>query len=89
MLFVTTLVTGFFVWRFTRPIKELSTAARQVAGGNFDVQVPADRLLVTESGIATREDVGTLRDAGVHAFLVGESFMRADEPGEALARLFR
>ena len=52
-------------------------------------QVPADRLLVTESGIATREDVGTLRDAGVHAFLVGESFMRADEPGEALARLFR
>ncbi len=44
VLFVTTLVTGFFVWRFTRPIKELSTAARQVAGGNFDVQVPADRL---------------------------------------------
>jgi signal transduction histidine kinase len=44
VLFVTTLVTGFFLWRFTRPIKELSTAARQVAGGNFDVQVPADRL---------------------------------------------
>src|SRR5215813_6937857 len=44
VLFVTTLVTGFFVWRFTRPVKELSTAARQVAGGNFDVQVPADRL---------------------------------------------
>ena len=44
VLFVTTLITGFFVWRFTRPIKELSTAARQVAGGNFDVQVPADRL---------------------------------------------
>src|SRR5215211_4903481 len=44
VLFVTTLVTGFFVWRFTRPIKELSTAARKVAGGNFDVQVPADRL---------------------------------------------
>ena len=43
VLFVTTLVTGFFVWRFTRPIKELSTAARKVAGGNFDVQVPADR----------------------------------------------
>jgi signal transduction histidine kinase len=44
VLLVTTLVTGFFVWRFTRPIKELSTAARKVAGGNFDVQVPADRL---------------------------------------------
>jgi signal transduction histidine kinase len=44
VLFVTTLVTGFFVWRFTRPIKQLSTAAREVAGGNFDVQVPADRL---------------------------------------------
>lgn len=43
VLFVTTLVTGFFVWRFTRPIKELSTAARKVAGGDFDVQVPVDR----------------------------------------------
>ena len=43
VLFVTTLITGFFVWRFTRPIKELSTAARKVAGGDFDVQVPSDR----------------------------------------------
>lgn len=51
--------------------------------------VPADRLLVTESGILTRDDVKTLRDAGVNAFLVGETFMRAEEPGEALARLFR
>ncbi|WP_225782405.1 indole-3-glycerol phosphate synthase TrpC [Xenophilus sp. Marseille-Q4582] len=51
-------------------------------------QVPAERLLVTESGIATREDVKTLREAGVQAFLVGESFMRAPEPGEALAALF-
>ena len=50
--------------------------------------VPADRLLVTESGIATRADVQRLRDGGVHAFLVGETFMRADEPGEALAQLF-
>ncbi len=50
--------------------------------------VPADRLLVTESGIATRADVQRLRDAGVHTFLVGETFMRADEPGEALAELF-
>ena len=52
-------------------------------------QVPADRLLVTESGIATRDEVARLRAAGVHAFLVGETFMRADEPGEALAELFR
>jgi signal transduction histidine kinase len=43
LLLVTTLVTAFFVWRFTRPIKELSIAARRVASGNFDVQVPADR----------------------------------------------
>jgi signal transduction histidine kinase len=43
LLLVTTLVTAFFVWRFTRPIKELSIAARRVAGGNFDVQVPSDR----------------------------------------------
>ena len=50
--------------------------------------VPADRLLVTESGIHTREDVCRMRDAGVNAFLVGEAFMRADEPGEALAQLF-
>ena len=52
-------------------------------------QLPADRLLVTESGIATREDVAALRAAGIHAFLVGEAFMRADEPGDALATLFR
>ncbi len=50
--------------------------------------VPADRLLVTESGILTREDVQRMRSAGVHAFLVGEAFMRADDPGEALAALF-
>ena len=52
-------------------------------------KLPADRLLVTESGIATRQDVATLRAAGIHAFLVGEAFMRADEPGEALAKLFQ
>jgi indole-3-glycerol phosphate synthase len=49
---------------------------------------PANKLLVTESGIATREDVSRLRAAGIHAFLVGEAFMRAPEPGEALAALF-
>ena len=50
--------------------------------------VPADRVLVTESGILARADVQRMRDAGVHAFLVGEAFMRADDPGAALARLF-
>lgn len=50
--------------------------------------VPADRLLVTESGILTRDDVQRMRAAGVHAFLVGEAFMRADDPGAALAALF-
>ena len=53
VLFVTTLVTGFFVWRFTRPIKVLSTAARKVASGDFDVQVPANRL----------DEMGTLASA--------------------------
>jgi indole-3-glycerol phosphate synthase len=50
--------------------------------------VPKDRLLVTESGILAPADVKKMRDAGVHAFLVGEAFMRADEPGEALEALF-
>ncbi|MFZ4652480.1 MAG: indole-3-glycerol phosphate synthase TrpC [Rubrivivax sp.] len=51
-------------------------------------QVPEDRLLVTESGILARADVQRMRAAGVHAFLVGEAFMRAPEPGQALAGLF-
>lgn len=50
--------------------------------------VPPDRILVTESGIATRADVATMRDAGVHAFLVGESFMRQPDPGKALSAMF-
>ncbi|MDD2845863.1 MAG: indole-3-glycerol phosphate synthase TrpC [Rhodoferax sp.] len=50
--------------------------------------IPADRLLVCESGIHTRDDVLRMGAAGVNAFLVGEAFMRADEPGEALAALF-
>lgn len=50
--------------------------------------VPKDKLLVTESGILSRDDVQRMRGADVHAFLVGEAFMRADEPGQALAALF-
>jgi indole-3-glycerol phosphate synthase len=50
--------------------------------------VPPGRLLVTESGIVQRSDVQTMRDANVHAFLVGEAFMRAPDPGAALAQLF-
>jgi len=50
--------------------------------------VPRDRLLVTESGIVVAEDVALMRAAGVNAFLVGETFMRADEPGDALRQLF-
>lgn len=51
--------------------------------------VPSDRLLVTESGILGPADVQKMRAAGVHAFLVGEAFMRAADPGKALAALFQ
>ena len=51
-------------------------------------QVPADRILVTESGIHTRDDVLRMGAAGVNAFLVGEAFMRAPDPGVALDALF-
>jgi len=51
-------------------------------------RLPADKLLVTESGILARTDVERMRGAGVNAFLVGEAFMRADDPGAALRALF-
>jgi indole-3-glycerol phosphate synthase len=51
-------------------------------------EVPTDRLLVTESGILAPADVERMRAAGVQAFLVGEAFMRAPDPGAALAGLF-
>ena len=51
-------------------------------------RVPPDRLLVTESGILAQADVQTMRAANVNAFLVGEAFMRAPDPGVALAELF-
>ncbi|MDE0450661.1 MAG: indole-3-glycerol phosphate synthase TrpC [Gammaproteobacteria bacterium] len=52
-------------------------------------EVPKGTTVVTESGIRTREDVRRMRDAGVEAFLVGEAFMRARDPGTALRELFR
>ncbi|MDE1943847.1 MAG: indole-3-glycerol-phosphate synthase, partial [Betaproteobacteria bacterium] len=54
----------------------------------LSARVPAGRLPITESGIATREDVAAMRARGVHAFLVGETFMRAADPGAALETLF-
>ena len=50
--------------------------------------VPPRRLVITESGIASPADVAAMRAHGVHAFLVGEAFMRASDPGTELARLF-
>jgi len=56
----------------------------------FDLlgSIPADRIVVTESGIHTQEDVALMRSHNVNAFLVGEAFMRADEPGEQLEEMF-
>jgi indole-3-glycerol phosphate synthase len=51
-------------------------------------RVPEDRLLITESGIHSGADVALMRGRGVHGFLVGESFMRAEDPGAKLAELF-
>ncbi len=50
--------------------------------------IPDDRIVVTESGIHTAVDVQSMRDKGILAFLVGEAFMRADEPGQCLQELF-
>ena len=50
--------------------------------------VPRDRMVVTESGIHTPADVALMREHGVHAFLVGEAFMRAEDPGAKLSELF-
>ena len=50
--------------------------------------IPSDRLVITESGIHSTADVALMREAGVQSFLVGETFMRAEEPGEKLRELF-
>jgi len=56
----------------------------------FDLlsEIPGDRIVVTESGIHTTDDVEQMRAQGVNSFLVGEAFMRAQDPGEELSRLF-
>ncbi len=59
----------------------------QTTIGMLDM-LPDDRILVTESGIHAAGDVQLMRDNNVHSFLVGEAFMRANEPGEKLAELF-
>ena len=69
-----------------RNLRTFEVSLQTTLGMRADV--PADRLLITESGILNRADVKTMRDAGVHAFLVGEAFMRAPDPGLALAELF-
>jgi len=51
-------------------------------------QIPGDRLVITESGILAPQDVALMREHDVHGFLVGEAFMRAEDPGEKLAQLF-
>jgi indole-3-glycerol phosphate synthase len=55
---------------------------------NLLPHIPQDRLVVTESSIHSRDDVQAMRDKGVNAFLVGEAFMRAEQPGEKLQELF-
>lgn len=56
---------------------------------NLLPRISPDKLVITESGILTQDDVKRMRDADVHAFLVGEAFMRACDPGLELQRLFR
>ncbi len=51
-------------------------------------QLPADRILITESGIDRKEDIAMLQKNGVHAFLIGETFMRAEDPGAKLKEIF-
>jgi indole-3-glycerol phosphate synthase len=51
-------------------------------------RVPRERVVITESGILSPQDVARMRARGVNAFLVGEAFMRAQDPGSALKELF-
>jgi indole-3-glycerol phosphate synthase len=69
-----------------RDLRSFETSL-EVTLGLLD-QIPDDRIVVTESGIHTLEDVALMRSRGVNVFLVGEAFMRAPEPGDKLAELF-
>lgn len=69
-----------------RDLRSFETSLDVTLG--FLDQIPDDRIVVTESGIHTVEDVQLMRSHGVNAFLVGEAFMKAPEPGEKLAELF-
>jgi indole-3-glycerol phosphate synthase len=86
------------IWRWNLTRDEVTPLSEDTGAETFEVslqttldlkaRVPADRLLVTESGISSAADVQLMRRAGVHAFLVGEAFMRAPDPGVALRTLF-
>ena len=69
-----------------RDLRSFETSLDVTLG--FLEQIPDDRIVVTESGIHTVEDVALMRSRGVNVFLVGEAFMKAPEPGEKLAELF-
>lgn len=69
-----------------RNLRTFETSLEVTLG--FLDRIPEDRFVVTESGILTRADVAMMRERGVNAFLVGEAFMKAAEPGEKLAELF-
>ena len=82
-------VSSFSEMDFSTSSADIS-AFLQVANTTLDLipRIPEDRIVITESGIHTPQDVRRMRDRGVHGFLVGEAFMRAREPGAKLAELF-
>jgi indole-3-glycerol phosphate synthase len=69
-----------------RDLRSFETSLDVTLG--FLDRIPDDRIVVTESGIHTVDDVALMRSRDVHAFLIGEAFMKAREPGEKLAELF-
>ncbi len=69
-----------------RDLRSFETSLETTLG--FLEQIPEDRIVVTESGIHTSDDVALMRSRGVDVFLVGEAFMKAPDPGEKLAELF-
>ena len=74
------------LWLSLGDLKKFVTSIDTTLGLLRDI--PADRLVVSESGINSREQVATLRGRNVNTFLVGEAFMRASDPGAELAQLF-